>query len=440
VDLVRPDREAEQSYLFKHVVTQEVAYESMPFAVRASLHGLVGAHIEREEADAIDQHLDLLAHHYWHSDDDAKKRLYLGRAAEAAQAAYSNNAAIDYLERLIPLLDGAARIDRQLRLVEVLHVTGDVARAEALATDARLLAEALGDGARIARADHRLAECLRRTGRFDEAAARLEAAREMFASAGDEAGVADALQVLGTVNAQRGDLEVARVNYLESSAIRDRLGDEAGVAALLNNLGIVVQQLGDATSARRHAERALELYTALGDRRRIGTCHANLAWMDGMAGDHASELRHCEEAIRLAREVGDPLNLAIAQNNHGDALRDVGRFAEAGDAYAAAVESYRDLGDRGPLMALLEDVAVLASRRGDHETAFVLVGAADSLRATLGVTRAPNAEEGLDAQLAESRQTLGAAETARARATGADLPLEDAIDWTIAAARSTRLH
>ena len=32
-DLVSVDREAEQAYLFKHVVTQEVAYESLPFAI-----------------------------------------------------------------------------------------------------------------------------------------------------------------------------------------------------------------------------------------------------------------------------------------------------------------------------------------------------------------------------------------------------------------------
>src|SRR5206468_858873 len=34
LDLVNVDQEAEQTYLFKHVVPQEVAYESMPFAFR----------------------------------------------------------------------------------------------------------------------------------------------------------------------------------------------------------------------------------------------------------------------------------------------------------------------------------------------------------------------------------------------------------------------
>ena len=67
-DLVNVDLAAEQSYVFKHVVTQEVAYESMPFAIRSMLHERVGRHIEATERDAIDRHLDLLAHHYWRSE------------------------------------------------------------------------------------------------------------------------------------------------------------------------------------------------------------------------------------------------------------------------------------------------------------------------------------------------------------------------------------
>src|SRR5438477_4516085 len=93
VDIVNLEQEAEQSYLFKHIVTQEVAYESMPFAFRSMLHERVGAYIEATEPDAIERNLDLLAHHYWYSENLPKKRKYLGRAGDAAQASYANSAA-----------------------------------------------------------------------------------------------------------------------------------------------------------------------------------------------------------------------------------------------------------------------------------------------------------------------------------------------------------
>ncbi len=46
VELVTLDREADRSYLFKHVATQEVAYGSLPFAIRAMLHRRVGEYLE----------------------------------------------------------------------------------------------------------------------------------------------------------------------------------------------------------------------------------------------------------------------------------------------------------------------------------------------------------------------------------------------------------
>jgi tetratricopeptide (TPR) repeat protein len=434
LDLVALDREADQAWMFKNVVTQEVAYESLPFALRAVLHGRVGAVIEQAAGDDLERVVPLLEHHYWRSDREAKKREFLRRAAEAAQASYANQAAIVYYKRLIPLLAGTDRVDGTIQLAQVLHVIGDIPRAEDLVGEARALAVELDDTGRVARCDHLLGESARRVGRFGGAIALLERANEGFSAAGDEAGVADVLQVMGTVNAQRGNAEVARERYEASLAIRERLGDEAGVAAITNNLGIVAQQQGDVVRARELGERALRLYTRLGDRRRIGSCEVNLAWMDGMAGDHASARRHCEEAIRLAIEVGDRLNLAIAQNNLGDALRELGLYDDAGRAYATAVEIYRDLNDRGPLMALLEDVAVLAARRSRPVVAFQLRGAADALRAELGSPRTAAAEETLAEQLAQSLATLGNDAATAAHRDGMTLG-GGAIDLAIASAR-----
>ncbi len=436
LDLLALDREADQAWMFKHVVTQEVAYDSLPYALRALLHGRVGDYIERTEADDLDRQVPLLEHHFWRSDRHDKKVEYLHKAAEAAQASYANNAAIVYYERLIPLLSGVECIQATLGLVQVFHVIGDVARAEVMLNQARAIADAIGNGPLKARCDHLLGETVRRLGRFDEAEERLERAYAGFEAVGDEAGLGDVLQVMGTVNAQRGRPEAARQRYEASLEIRERLGKEPESAGLFNNLGIVAQQLGDPVRAREYAEQALALYTRLGDPRRIGTCEVNLAWMDSSSGDNESARLHCERAIALAREVGDRLNLAIAQNNLGDALRDMGRLDEAADAYAEAVSAYHELDDRGPIMALFEDVAVLASRRGEHARAFQLLGAADSLRETLGSPRADAAAEHLLGEVATSTDALGPQASARARERGCRLTLDQAVELTIGPGRA----
>ena len=82
--------EPELAYLFKHILTQEVAYETLSFATRAMLHDQIGQYIEKTYADALDQYTDLLAYHFERSENQPKKREYLLKAAEAAQADYAN--------------------------------------------------------------------------------------------------------------------------------------------------------------------------------------------------------------------------------------------------------------------------------------------------------------------------------------------------------------
>lgn len=434
-DLVLLDREADLAFLFKHVTTQEVAYDSLPFGMRSMLHRLVGAYLEARDPNGVDRQLDLLAHHYWLGDDEAKKVEFVARAADASRAAFANAAAIDYYVRLLPLLDGKARVGEALKLASVLQLTGSTQQAETLVSETRVIAAALDDRALMAKCDHSLAESARRLGRFDDAATLLERARDGFRSTGDEAGVAATLQVTGTVNAQRGNLEAARDSYQSSLAIRERLGDEAGVADLTNNLGIVALREGDADLARALWLRALDLCTRLGDRRRICSCEINLIWMESSAGNFDSALLHGDAAIRLAVEVGDRLNFALAQNNVADAFRDLGRLGEAGVAYATAVREYRDLGDTGPLMALLEDIAVLATVKGDHDDAVTLLGAADALRERLGSERTATAEADLMGRLDVALTALGAA-APEIRTAGSRLPFDAAIDLALAAAEA----
>jgi tetratricopeptide (TPR) repeat protein len=91
--------EPELAYLFKHIVTHEVTYESLPFATRAHLHEQLAAYLENVGAP-----VDMIAHHYGRSNHHAKQREYWLKAGNAAHAAFANEAALDYYERLRPLL------------------------------------------------------------------------------------------------------------------------------------------------------------------------------------------------------------------------------------------------------------------------------------------------------------------------------------------------
>src|SRR5207253_10758590 len=131
--------------------------------------------------------------------DLPKKRLYLAMAAAAAKAAYANEAAISYLEQLLPLVETGARHDVLLELAESLEVGGDWAAAEEAVSRARAAAEEVPDARGIARARTAQAELARKQGRYVEAESELTAAEEAFTAVGDEHGRARVLHLRGTL-------------------------------------------------------------------------------------------------------------------------------------------------------------------------------------------------------------------------------------------------
>ncbi len=68
-------------YVFKHALTQEVAYNELLIERRKQLHERAGQALESIFADQLDDHLSQLAHHYSHSDNTDKAIEYLGGQA-----------------------------------------------------------------------------------------------------------------------------------------------------------------------------------------------------------------------------------------------------------------------------------------------------------------------------------------------------------------------
>ncbi|HEY3230778.1 MAG TPA: AAA family ATPase [Roseiflexaceae bacterium] len=105
--------EPELTYLFKHIVTQEVAYESLTAQARTALHEHLAIYLEGLDAE---RHLDLLAYHYDRTANLSKRREYLRRAGEAA-ARFANVEALDYLSRALDLTPEADATERYALLL-----------------------------------------------------------------------------------------------------------------------------------------------------------------------------------------------------------------------------------------------------------------------------------------------------------------------------------
>jgi class 3 adenylate cyclase/tetratricopeptide (TPR) repeat protein len=435
-DLVTRDREEDDSWLFRHAVTRDVAYESIPFALRATLHEAAGTYLESRDQAGFN--LDFLAHHYWHSENLPKKIEYQRRAGDAAKAAYANAAAIEYFERLASLVEGEERRSALLKLGEILELVGNWERAETVELEALELAEGSGDASAVAWCEVALAEVARKQGRYDEGADRLERAGGLFDESDDRAGKGRVLHLGGTLAAQRGDLDAARSTYERSLALRQELGDLTGAAAVLSNLGVVAEYSGDLDGARRFHERALEARTAIGDRWAIAVSNTNLG-MIAVLQERFTEARDLfESAMGLNSEVGDSWMVAVSHNNLGNAHRGLGDVERAWDHYAAAAEAYRAYADRWAAAFLLEDIAVLAAAEDRPVEALELLGAADRMRTEIDTPRSDGLEADLRLRVVERSSGLVQEPAIDVRARGGAMDFDTALASAIACCRGVR--
>lgn len=399
-ELVVGDRGEERSWLFRHQVVREVAYENLPFATRTMLHTRVGRHLEDQPPELVERDLDLLATHYGAGDDDAKKVEYLVRAGVAAQARYANESAADYLQRALPLVAEAERPGVRRRLGKVLEILGRWPDAEATFGAALDEAAAADDRAGAAWARTDLAEVLRKQGRFDEAARRLDEAAAAFTGDGDDVGLGLVLHLRGTLASQQARYDEARAAYEASLELRRRNGERAAVGSLLSNLAVVAESLGEFDRARRLNEEALAVREEVGDRWAIAVSANNVGMVALLQGDPAAARASFERALTLAEEVGDRWVAAVVHHNLGNAHRELGALADAAAELAAAMATYADHDDRWSMALLVEDAALVAAARGDAAVAVTLVAAADAWREAIAAPRPPATAAPLEVAMA----------------------------------------
>ncbi len=93
--------EPDPTQIFRHVITQEVAYHLMPPTQRSALHRSVARWYEETQAETLSAHYPLLARHWSGAEDTPKALEYLQKSAEDALHTFANEEAIRFLEQAL---------------------------------------------------------------------------------------------------------------------------------------------------------------------------------------------------------------------------------------------------------------------------------------------------------------------------------------------------
>ncbi|HEY1015108.1 MAG TPA: tetratricopeptide repeat protein, partial [Herpetosiphonaceae bacterium] len=390
------------AYMFKHSITQQVAYGTLLESQQRELHRLVGESLERLEPEAIDQ----LAYHFSRSDQREKTLRYLDAAALKAQREYLNETALEYYSQALGLESSWRRRQGQ---IEILHALGR--REEELAALRRLdedsecppfesaylwsgYYEALGEYAQAgecldralaaasAQGDfHSRAKALMhfglvawRQGSYEQAAARYMEALEAFPdpehpSHEEQSDVIFTLNGLGTAYRQQSDFEAARMCYDRALQISRQSANLFGEATALNHLGGLTFYQRNFPEALSHYQQSLGIRRTSGDRAGEGACLYNLASAYRDAGDYERAGEHFLAALAILQDIGDRWEEANLLNGLGGMHKELGNLEEAERYMRQGLRLTEEIGDVAGKAYQLVNLGLVMSERDDYGAA-----------------------------------------------------------------------
>jgi predicted ATPase len=274
-------------YVFKHALTQEVAYNSLLIERRKKLHEQAGQGLETIFASQLEDHLSQLAHHYSHSDNVDKAVEYLGRAGQQAMQRSAHSDAVMNLTSAIDLLQklpqSPERIGREVSLqLAVIPAFNQIkgwgsSEVERASTRARELCEQLGDPPEL-----------------------------FFVLCG-----------LGGVSFIRAELRTAL--EIQEQLLRRAETSQDPVQLLYAHfvLGETLFHMGELLPARQHHEIALSLndpkrpLSASGPDVNVVNL-SYMSWILWWLGYPDQALKSCNDAVEAARALSHPVSLAFA--------------------------------------------------------------------------------------------------------------------------------
>ena len=307
---------------------------------------------------------------------------------------------------------------------------GDYEAAKALCEESLAIKREIGDRQGIAASIAGLGDVAQAQGDYTDAQAYYEESLRIRRELGDRRGISNSIAGLGTVAQNRGEYSVARVHYEESLAIKREIGDRQGIANSLTGLGEVVQALGDSEAARTLLEESLRIRRELGDK--VGVAHSLscLGEVVQALGDSEAARTLLVESLALFRETGHSWIIHVLRLL-GHVERDAGDYAQATTLYQESLRLHRERGDVWTIAGSLEDFAELAGRQEQWERTSRLIGAAETLAATLGRTLPVGYALDFERTVATARAALGTETFAVAWEEGRALTLEQAVAYAL---------
>jgi len=240
-------------FAFTHSLIQEIAYNSLLFKTRKSLHTKIGAAIEEMYLSKIDAKVEELAYHFKNSDDKEKAVFYLNKAGDKAQSLYAFKNAINYYLNSINILESTEYKKEQLsKLSEIYNklafsqsIIGERKEVEINLTKALKYCRKTKDKDNESLILMNMGNLYGDMGRWDKAIGNFQNSLLISEEINNLKRKARTIKSIGLAYLFKGDTEKGYKYLKDSLKICKKIKDEDIYAMVLNNMGIYYDMVGE---------------------------------------------------------------------------------------------------------------------------------------------------------------------------------------------------
>jgi class 3 adenylate cyclase/tetratricopeptide (TPR) repeat protein len=373
-------------YVFKHALTQEVAYNSVLIERRKQLHERIGAALETLYASSLDDHLAELAHHYGRSANLERAVYYLSRAGTQAlnRSAFAEALAQlqQGLEWIKKLPESPERDARELELASALAMVLVVMRGltaretRAAAERARELAEKSGNLAQLV--IHLLVNwrSVWFLGDYSNAVPLADRILELAQREGSPASLVCACYSQASVCFFRGDLAGVERQFARLSDLADAVNFRRIPGTVVATMGLAsfcAALMGRADTARERMSRAIAFARDTNNPYDLAVALTLAGWMFRVLREPKRAEDPITQAMAIVEEHGFPFVGNMSRAVGGAVRAQLGNPAEGIALMRRGLAGFAESGDRLFIVDRLTSLAEAQALDGKIDDALATV-------------------------------------------------------------------
>ncbi|UCD81042.1 MAG: AAA family ATPase, partial [Desulfobacterales bacterium] len=342
----------ELAYMFKHALTQDVAYNSLLARQRRRLHRLIARAIEDLYADRIAEQYEVLAFHFANGHEWEKALEYFFKAAQKAVQSFANREALDFYDQALKIVDHlGSKVDLKTRITihqaksDIYLLLSDFGRSRREGESALDLAHQTGDRISEGQALISMGHASRWIHEFDRSLSYARQAVEIAGQIDADSLKAGGYFISGAVHAVTGHIAESSEAFDRSLAASQSAGDAIHESFSLNFKGLLKNWRGEFSDGIKYLRQGLRVAQA----HNLLVPYCSNLFSSAIAltgnGDYDQALTTLEEGLAVTEKAGAEVYHLRMMNTLGWLYLECGDLPQALIFNQRAAEGARKRGD-----------------------------------------------------------------------------------------------